>query len=94
VPQSLMQAAACGLPAVSTPIGAIPEAVVDGVTGLLVPPRDVARLAAALQKIMQDDALRARMGRAARDYAQANFGIDRMLDAMESVFARVSRRKR
>ena len=46
VPQSLMQAAACGLPAVSTPIGAIAEAVVDGVTGLLVPPRDVTRTCA------------------------------------------------
>ena len=45
VPQSLMQAAACGLPAVSTPIGAIAEAVVDGETGLLVPPRDVPALA-------------------------------------------------
>jgi len=40
VPQSLMQAAACGLPAISTPIGAIAEAVRDGKTGLLVPPLD------------------------------------------------------
>jgi glycosyltransferase involved in cell wall biosynthesis len=94
VPQSLMQAAACGLPAVSTPIGAIPEAVVDGSTGLLVPARDAAALAAALQRLMTDEALRARMGRAAHEYAQANFGIDRMLDAMEGVFARVTGRKR
>jgi glycosyltransferase involved in cell wall biosynthesis len=94
VPQSLMQAAACGLPAVSTPIGAIPEAVVDGTTGLLVPPRDVSALAGALRRLMTDDALRTRMGRAASDYAQANFGIDRMLDAMQAVFARVTKGKR
>lgn len=90
VPQSLMQAAACGLPAVSTPIGAIAEAVVDGVTGLLVPPRDVASLAAALERLMTQPELRARMGRAAHDYAQANFGIDRMLVAMEEVFSAVA----
>jgi glycosyltransferase involved in cell wall biosynthesis len=89
VPQSLMQAAACGLPAVSTPIGAIPEAVVDGVTGLLTPPRDVGALVRALRRLMSDAPLRERMGHAAHEYAQANFGVDRMLDAMESVFARV-----
>jgi len=90
VPQSLMQAAACGLPAVTTPIGAIPEAVVDGATGLLVPPRSPPALAAALERLMTDADLRARMGAAAHAYAQGNFGIDRMLDAMEGVFARVA----
>ena len=87
VPQSLMQAAACGLPAVSTPIGAIAEAVIDGETGLLVAPRDVSALADALSRLMSDDGLRSRMGRAAHLHAQANFGIDRMLDGMEAVFA-------
>jgi glycosyltransferase involved in cell wall biosynthesis len=90
VPQSLMQAAACGLPAVTTPIGAIKEAVVDGQTGLLVAPRSPPALAAALERLMTDADLRARMGAAAHAYAQANFGIDRMLDAMEAVFARVA----
>ena len=94
VPQSLMQAAACGLPAVSTPIGAIPEAVIDGETGILVAPRDVTALAAALRRLMTDDALRESMGRAAHDYAHANFGIDRMLDGMEAVFAQAVKGKR
>jgi len=92
VPQSLMQAAACGLPAISTPIGAIAEAVRDGKTGLLVPPRDAKALASALSYLMTHDALRGHMGRAAREYAQRQFGIDRMLDAMEAVFAGVARR--
>ncbi len=94
VPQSLMQAAACGLPAISTPIGAIAEAVIDGTTGMLVPPRGVAALADALERLMGDAAQRKRMGTAAHDYAQANFGIDRMLAAMESVFAQVARERR
>ena len=94
VPQSLMQAAACGLPAVATPIGAIREAVIDGETGLLVPPRDPVQLAGALERLMTDAALRVRMSRAAHAYAQANFGIAAMLDGMEAVFARVTEARR
>ncbi len=89
-----MQAAACGLPAVSTPIGAIAEAVIDNRTGLLVPPRDAAALAQALSRLMTDTALRSAMGAAAREYAQAHFGIDAMLDAMEAIFARAAARPR
>jgi glycosyltransferase involved in cell wall biosynthesis len=85
VPQSLMQAAACGLPAISTPVGAIPEAVRDGKTGLLVPPRDAKALTSALSYLMTHDDLRRHMGGAAREYAQKQFGIDRMLDAMEAM---------
>jgi glycosyltransferase involved in cell wall biosynthesis len=92
VPQSLMQAAACGLPAIATPIGAIAEAVRDGKTGLLVPPRDVKALASALSYLMTHHELRGHMGRAAREYAHKHFGIDRMLDAMESVFTSVVRK--
>ena len=94
VPQSLMQAAACGLPSVSTPVGAIAEAVVHGETGVLVPPRDSRALGEALAALMRDPAQRARMGRAAHAYAQSHFGIDAMLDAMEAIFARVAARAR
>jgi glycosyltransferase involved in cell wall biosynthesis len=90
VPQSLMQAAACGRPAVSTPVGAIAEAVVDGETGLLVPPRDAPSLAGALERLMVDTSLRMRMGCAAQALAQTQFGIDAMLEAMEVIFARVA----
>lgn len=94
VPQSLMQAAACALPTVSTPVGAIGEAVVNGQTGVLVPPRDPQALAEALATLMNDRAMRARMGHAAHRYAQAHFGIDAMLDAMEAVFERAAARPR
>jgi glycosyltransferase involved in cell wall biosynthesis len=90
VPQSLMQAAACGLPAVSTTVGAIREAVIDGETGLIVPPNDVPALAGALHRLMADAALRAQMGAAARVRAEREFGSDRMVDAMERVFAGVA----
>ena len=92
VPQAILQAMACGLPVVSTTVGAITEAVVDGVTGLIVPPRDVPALGAALARLRDDATLRARLGAAGRTRALADFGIDRMLDRMEAVFRAVLER--
>ena len=88
VPQAIMQAMACGIPVVSTTVGAITEAVDDGVTGLIVPPRDVAALGAALAQLRDDAPGRVRLGSAGRARAVLNFGIDRMLDDMEKVFRR------
>lgn len=89
VPQGIMQAMACGLAVVSTPVGAIEEAVQRDRTGLIVPPRDAQALADALARLMDDAHLRTAMGQAGHAYAQANFGIDAMLDAMEAVFRKV-----
>ena len=89
VPQAILQAMACGLPVVSTTVGAITEAVADGVTGLVVPPRDVPGLGAALARLRDDAPLRARLGAAGRQRARAEFGIERMLDRMEAVFRAV-----
>ena len=89
VPQGIMQAMACGLPVVSTPVGAIEEAVQRDRTGLIVPARDARALADALARLMRDVHLRTSMGEAGHAYAQAHFGIDAMLDAMEAVFRKV-----
>jgi glycosyltransferase involved in cell wall biosynthesis len=88
VPQAILQAMACALPVVSTPVGAIGEAVEDGVTGLLVAPRSAEALAAGLARLRDDPALRARFGAAGRARALADFGLDPMLDRMEAVFRR------
>ncbi len=88
VPQAIMQAMACGLAVVSTPIGAIAEAVIDKTTGLLVPPRDASALAQALQQLMTDQALRERYAAAGLARAREHFGIELMLDRMEAVFRR------
>ena len=91
-PQSIMQAMACAVPVVSTPIGGITEAVDAEVTGLIVEPRNPPALAAALARLRDDGELRIRMGEAAREKALRRFGIERMLDAMEAVFRSVVRR--
>jgi glycosyltransferase involved in cell wall biosynthesis len=88
-----MQAMACAVPVVSTTIGAITEAVEDGVTGSIVAPRDTAALAAALVQLRDDPGLRARYAAAARERAMRDFGIDRMLDRMEAVFRSVVERE-
>ncbi len=66
VPQALMQAMACGLPVVTTPVGSIEEIVADGVTGVLVPPEDPARLRAGLAALLADPALSRCAGTAPR----------------------------
>ncbi|MEO5784098.1 MAG: glycosyltransferase family 4 protein [Casimicrobiaceae bacterium] len=89
VPQSLLQAAACARPAVSTTIGAIGEAVRHGETGLLVPPRDRLALTDALVGLMRDEAVRVRMGAAGRVLAEQQFSVEAMASAMLAVYARV-----
>ena len=93
VPQSIMQAMACALPVVSTPIGGITEAVDADVTGLIVPPRDPRTLGRALARLRDDAALRLRLGQAGREKALRRFGLERMLDAMERVFRSVAPRR-
>lgn len=91
VPQAIMQAMACGLAVVSTPVGAIAEAVEHDHTGLLVTPADSDALAAGLAKLMGDPALRAKMAAAGQQRARQRFGIDIMLDRMEQIFRRYGR---
>ena len=91
VPQGIMQAMACGLAVVSTPVGAINEAVQEGQTGLMVRPRDAGALAEGLATLMGDEKRRHAMGQAGLEYARRNFGIAAMLDAMERVFLRFAR---
>jgi glycosyltransferase involved in cell wall biosynthesis len=62
----LAEAMATALPVVSTHISGIPEIVVDGVNGLLVPEKDAVALADAMERLLLDSALRQRLGQAAR----------------------------
>jgi glycosyltransferase involved in cell wall biosynthesis len=86
VPQALLQAMACGLAIVSTPVGAIPEIIQTEHNGLLVAPQNVAEIAAALTRLAAQPELRTQLGQAALHYAQANADIALMLNRMEAVF--------
>jgi glycosyltransferase involved in cell wall biosynthesis len=74
-PNTIIEAMAMGVPVVSSRSGAIDELVEDGVTGLLVPPRDESALAAAIARLLGDAELRRAMGSAARRRAEERFDI-------------------
>lgn len=86
VPQAILQAMLCALPIVTTPVGSILEAVEDGETALVVAPKNAHALSKAIERLIHDPALRETLGRAARARALERFGLEAMLDKMESVF--------
>lgn len=67
-----LEAAAHGLPVVAHTVGGVPEAVLDGITGFLVPPNYPAQLTAAFERLISDQALRQRLGDAGREWAKRN----------------------
>jgi glycosyltransferase involved in cell wall biosynthesis len=74
-PVSILEAMAAGLPVVATDVGGVAESAVDGETGLLVPPGDPGALAAALDRLLTDGALRLRLGAAGRERARRHFDL-------------------
>jgi glycosyltransferase involved in cell wall biosynthesis len=86
VPQAVMQAMAMELPVISTTIGAISDAVVDGTTGRLLNPRDPQALAAAITSLKNDNMLRQNYALAGRRRAEEKFSLNGMVDAMLDVF--------
>ena len=93
LPNSAIEALAAGLPVVATNHGGLPEIVRDGATGLLVRPNDSAALAKALRQLADDPDRRARMGEAAAADARERFGLERMLDEVEGVYATLGVRR-
>lgn len=86
---SLLQASAAAVPIVTSRAGGLPEAVQDGVTGILCPPGDVTALAAAIDRLAGDAALRARFGAAGRARILAEFSIDAMVDGNLRIYRQV-----
>jgi phosphatidylinositol alpha-1,6-mannosyltransferase len=77
-----VEAAACGVPSVAGRSGGSHEAVVDGETGVVVAPRDETAVRDALARLLGDDALRARLGTAARERAVRELAYDVLADRL------------
>ncbi len=76
---AVLEGMSAGRAVVATAVGGNPEAVRDGIDGLLVPPRDPVALAAAIDRLASDPELRRRMGKSARERVEAEFSMDRMV---------------
>jgi glycosyltransferase involved in cell wall biosynthesis len=79
-PVACAEAMAHGRPVVATAVGGLPDMVVDGETGLLVPPGDAPSLRAAVDRLLADPALRRRLGAAARERIAGLSGWEKVLD--------------
>ena len=89
VPRILLEAAASGRPVVTTDAPGCRDAVRNGLSGLLVPPRDVEALVLALSRLLVDPALRAAMGREGRKLAEEQFSEARVVEETVAVCERL-----
>lgn len=95
MPMVLLEAAAAGLPIVTTRVGGNPEVVLDGQTGYLPPPRDDGALAASMLRLMElPEAERRAMGERGREHLRSNFGLARVVERWEGVYRDVLARRR
>jgi L-malate glycosyltransferase len=91
---SLLDAMACSRPIVATTAGGIPEVVDDGVTGLLVPPRDAPALARAIVTLLSGERMRHQLGQAGLARVRERFTVERMVGATAAVYDRLAGRRR
>ena len=89
---SVLEAMSAGVPVVVSPVGALPDVVVEGVTGQLVAPGDTAGLKRALARLLHDRQLGARMGAAARESVRLRFAPERVIPQLEDLYEAVGLR--
>ena len=78
-PTTVLEALACGTPVVASAVGGIPEQVIEGRTGFLVPVGDARAMAGRVLDLLADEGLRVRMGQEAAEDAARRFGLERMV---------------
>ena len=83
---SILEAMALSRPVVASNVGGIPEMIVDGQTGLLVPPHDPVALAAAIVRLLTDHPLADTLGRAGHDLVHDRFCVELMVRAVETIY--------
>jgi glycosyltransferase involved in cell wall biosynthesis len=92
LPNTLLEALACGRAVVASDCGGIRDGVIEGTTGLLVPQDDALKLAAALISILTNDALQVQMERSARELFEREFSAALEIDRFEALYRQVIER--
>jgi len=90
LPTSVLEAMALGVPVVTTAVGGLPDAVIDGETGLLVPQHDPEALAAAIERLLTDGELAARLAAQARRHVEERFALERSAARLRALFPEVA----
>lgn len=86
LPTSVLEAMALGVPVVTTAVSGLPEAVIDGYTGLVVPEHDPEALAAAIERLLTDGELAARLAAQARRHVEERFALERSAARLRGLF--------
>ncbi len=89
-PRAVVEAMLCHVPVIASAVGGVPELVVDGVTGFLVPPGDAAALAAAVAHLRQSAPLRTQLAQAAAAWVHHNLSVEAAAEALVAVYRRLS----
>jgi glycosyltransferase involved in cell wall biosynthesis len=90
---AILESMAAGVPMVATRVGGTPELIEDGVTGVLVPPREPQTLAAAIARVLDDGALAARLGQAGQRSVAERYSAERMVQSTVELYERLVREK-
>lgn len=90
LPKSLLEAAACGRPVITTDVPGCREAVRHGENGLLIPPMDVEALVKALERLIGDPTLRRAMGEKGREMAENSFSLNHVIEETLALYRRLS----
>ena len=88
MPMALLEAMSWRLPVITTPVGGIPRVIENEVNGLLVAPGDIEGLAAAIRRVLEDPALRERLGSAARVTIETHFSLPDAIDKLSRIYQR------
>ena len=85
-PRVAIEAMAAGKPVVATTAGGIPEAIIDGETGILVPPNDVNAMAIALSSLIENKTLRNHLGQVGEQRARQNYSIEKYVTRLDNLY--------
>ncbi|HEY0342685.1 MAG TPA: glycosyltransferase, partial [Steroidobacteraceae bacterium] len=88
MPMALLEAMSWGMPVIATPVGGIPQVVVNDSNGLLVAPGDIDALADAIRRLLDDPALCERLGAAARATVETGFSLNEALAKLSGIYDR------
>jgi glycosyltransferase involved in cell wall biosynthesis len=90
---ALLEAMAAGLPVIATAVGGTPEAVTEGVTGLLIPPQDAEALAGALERLLSDPTWGQKLGENARKMVAEKFSLERLGREINEIYGELVAKK-